>query len=159
MSKPKRAIERVASNPSSPKPNVEQQAPGSTKSNADTELIKQIREFTAFSGPLPPPQILESYNKIIPNSAERLLTMVELQSEHRRLCEVKSLDAQIAITTRGQILAFVLSILGFGSALFCAYLGESTTASILGGGTLLGLASIFIKGYREKKSESVESKK
>jgi uncharacterized membrane protein len=77
--------------------------------------------------------------------------MTELQAEHRRLSEIKSLDAKIRIARRGQIFAFLLSLVGFGSALFCAYIGESITASILGGSSLLGLASIFVKGQRDKK--------
>jgi uncharacterized membrane protein len=32
---------------------------------------------TYFAGPLPPPQILEKYNSIVPGSAERIIKMAE----------------------------------------------------------------------------------
>ncbi len=35
---------------------------------------------TMFQGPLPPPELLEAYNKIIPNGAERIVAMAEKQS-------------------------------------------------------------------------------
>lgn len=158
MSKQKQPIAKSGPPSSTPsKSSIENT--DSNKVKSTTEIFEQILEVSSISGPLPPPQILEAYDRIIPQSAERLLRLVELQSEHRRFCEVKSLEAQIAISKRGQILAFVLSLVGFGSALFTAHIGESTVASILGGGTLLGLASIFIRGYREKKAEVSASKK
>jgi uncharacterized membrane protein len=66
MSKSKPAIQKGVSKSSPAKPNAEQPHLEATTSSAKRDLIKQIREFSAFSGPLPPPQILESYNKIIP---------------------------------------------------------------------------------------------
>jgi len=116
-------------------------------------LAQQIREVSTFSGPLPPPEILEHYNRIIPNSADRLLKIVELQSEHRRTCEAKGLDAGISIAKRGQILAFVLSLVGFGTAILCAYLDQPVPSTVIGGGTLIGLASLFIKGRTHKRFE------
>ncbi len=159
MRKPKQPIDKSGLPPAtSSKAPVENTH--SPKIKSTTEIFEQILQVSSISaGPLPPPQILEAYEKIVPQSAERLLKMVELQSEHRRLCETRSLEAQIAISKRGQFFAFLLSLIGFGSAIFTAYLGESTVASILGGGTLLGLASIFIKGYREKKAELSANKK
>ena len=35
----------------------------------------------AFSGPLPPPEILKKYDEIIPNGAERLMRMAEREQE------------------------------------------------------------------------------
>ena len=42
-----------------------------------------IKTSSAFSGPLPPPTILNKYNEIIENGAERIMKMAENQSEHR----------------------------------------------------------------------------
>lgn len=114
-------------------------------------IAQQIREFSTFSGPLPPPEAVEHYNKIIPNGADRLLKMVESQSEHRRDCEKISLNANISIAKRGQFLAFLLSLVGFGIAGLCAYFQQPVPSTVIGGGTLLGLASLFIKGYSIKK--------
>jgi uncharacterized membrane protein len=116
-------------------------------------LRAKIQEISAFSGPLPPPEILDRYNAIIPNGADRLLRLVELQSEHRRSCEATNLNSSISIAKRGQLFAFILSLFGLFSAIFCAYIRQPVPSSIIGGGTLLGLASLFIKGRRQNKTE------
>ena len=33
-----------------------------------------------YSGPLPPPQMLEQYNRAVPNGAERIMAMAEKQA-------------------------------------------------------------------------------
>lgn len=40
-----------------------------------------------FSGPLPPPEILESYEKTLPGAADRIFTMAEKEQEHRQKIE------------------------------------------------------------------------
>src|SRR5689334_10136460 len=37
----------------------------------------------SFSGPIPPPALLERYNDIIPDGANRIMQMAEQQSTHR----------------------------------------------------------------------------
>jgi len=86
-------------------------------------------------------------------SQAQILRLVELQSEHRRTGETKSLDASIAITKRGQLLAFLLSLAGFSTAILCAYLNQPVPSTVIGGGTLIGLAALFIKGYTHKRCE------
>ena len=38
---------------------------------------------TEWSGPLPPPQILQRYEEIVPGAADRILKMTEKQMNHR----------------------------------------------------------------------------
>jgi uncharacterized membrane protein len=78
----------------------------SEKQISSGEIISKIQGISAFSGPLPPPEVLEHYNKIIPNGADRLLKMVEWHAEHRRAYLMKGLEASISITKRGQLFAF-----------------------------------------------------
>ncbi len=42
------------------------------------------------SGPLPPPEILENYNNILPGSAEHIIKMAETQQLHRHTLETKT---------------------------------------------------------------------
>jgi uncharacterized membrane protein len=52
------------------------------------EEIKSIVHAAAveeqFSGPIPHPNILESYNRILPGAAERILSMAEEEQKHRQ---------------------------------------------------------------------------
>jgi len=42
-----------------------------------------VLEEKFFSGPLPHPEILRSYNDVIPGSGERIMKVFEKQQEHR----------------------------------------------------------------------------
>jgi len=57
------------------------------------ELAEEVVSFVAasFSGPLPPPETLEKYSRIIPNGEERIMVMAEEQSQHRRELEKTAL--------------------------------------------------------------------
>jgi uncharacterized membrane protein len=44
-------------------------------------------EAEHFEGPLPHPKILHAYNDILPGAAERILNLLEKQSEHRQSME------------------------------------------------------------------------
>lgn len=63
-----------------------------------------------FSGPLPPPEILEHYNQILPGAAERIIRMAEQQGEHRRSLEKTAIEANATAEKRGPILGFILAM-------------------------------------------------
>ncbi len=65
---------------------------------------------TSFSGPLPPPNILEGYEKIIPGAADRIITMAEKQSNHRQSLENIIIRSNTRNESIGMWLAFILTI-------------------------------------------------
>jgi len=40
-------------------------------------MMMKAAQAYSFSGPLPPPEILEKYNQVVPGLAERIITMAE----------------------------------------------------------------------------------
>jgi uncharacterized membrane protein len=83
-----------------------------------------------WSGPLPPPGALEQFNQIIPNGAERIMRMVELEQEHRIKYEDDGLKATIRDTKRGHWLGGAISIVAVCASAFTAYIGAHPTVSI-----------------------------
>ena len=70
------------------------------------ENKRQIRLTAAcqsFSGPIPHPDILEHYEKIVPRAAERILAMAEEDAKHRQL-ENNALNLTANGRSRGQYL-------------------------------------------------------
>lgn len=52
--------------------------PGITISEAKKEELSELVEYTItkkFSGPLPPPEILEHYNHVVKDGAERIVSI------------------------------------------------------------------------------------
>ena len=90
----------------------------------------------AFSGPLPHPSLLEQYNKVIPNAAERILRMAEQEGEHRHYIERELVDAQASQLKMGSIFAFVL---GMTTVVACdCWVWSGGLAVASGGGAMDG---------------------
>jgi uncharacterized membrane protein len=83
-----------------------QQIPHQT---TERELLIQASS-SSFSGPIPPPELLERYNDVIPNGAERIMVMAERQSAHREALEARVINGNVANQTRGSIFGFILSL-------------------------------------------------
>src|SRR5438552_14400200 len=63
--------------------------------------------FSRFSGPIPSPETLSQYDKIVPGAANRIIQMAETQAEHRRQLEDRTSRSQIRQSSRGQWMALV----------------------------------------------------
>lgn len=83
-----------------------------------------------WSGPLPPPAALEHFNQIIPNGAERIMTMVEQEQAHRIKYESSGLEATIADTRRGHWLGSIISLAAVAGSIFTAYIGAPAAVSV-----------------------------
>lgn len=94
--------------------------PGSSSSNL--QLLAKVSH--SFSGPLPPPSMLEKYEQISPGLSRCIFSLAEGESLHRHFMEKglleveqKNATAECALALRGQIFAFVLALalIGFGA--------------------------------------------
>jgi uncharacterized membrane protein len=112
----------------------------------------------SFSGPLPSPEILQQYNNVLENGAERVVTMAENQSKHRMSLEDFAIKRQIIQSGRGQIFGFILALICISSTVFLALKGHENLAIALGTSTVIGLASIFVLGkiFQSKDKEESE---
>ena len=116
------------------------------------ELVLEVTRITAFSGPIPPPAILQGYEDVIEGGAERILAMAEKQSKHRQEIEKEVITKQLGQSSRGQIFGFLLALIGFGLGTLLAAWGNTGLAGILFTTTIIGLVSIFVIGKRAKNS-------
>lgn len=119
-----------------------------------TQVEAYAAEFH-YSGPLPHPRDLEKYNEIIPDGANRIMVMAEKQQEHRFKLEEKAVSAQVKQSGIGQVFGLVVCLVGLGISALLGLYGHELASGILGGGGLVGLASVFVVGKnRQRKSLS-----
>jgi len=108
------------------------------------------------AGGFPDPGVLGAYEKVLPGSADRLLKAFETQAEHRRKMEADTL----ALTTRnirvGQLCGLVIGLVCVLSGATIAALGNEWSGSIIGGGGVIGLVSVFVAGHVAKKPTASE---
>src|ERR1041385_2142023 len=94
-----------------------------TESQIKPEL-NSLASFSSYSGPIPPPNHLAQYEKMIPGIAKRFLEEPRLEAEQRRALENKMVDAQINLGNRGQVMACILAstcVVGSFAAIFSGH--------------------------------------
>ena len=105
-----------------------------------------VHQSASFEGPMPPPAILEGYERLVPGAAERILAMAESDTKHQHAIEFAALNAAEGEVKRGQIFAFVIGLAALLASMFALYMGSPAVAGIIGGTTVVGLVSVFIVG-------------
>ena len=117
----------------------------------DVEEVVRTVVSQSFSGPIPPPETLAGYAAAGPDIPDRIVKMAESQQKHRQELEAKSVEASINVDKRGQNYALTVSISIIAGALYLIGIGKEIYGAILFGGTLIGLASVFINGRKKGK--------
>jgi len=141
--------ENAPTPPNPPRSESSQGAPRKTVAAVSTEFV----------GPLPPPAMLDGYNQIIPDGANRIMRMAESEAEHRRSIEKEVLAIQKEDLRReraerrlGQIFAFVLCTIAILAGVYGVTQSSGPAGQIAGGvvgvGGLASLVIAFITGSR-----------
>jgi uncharacterized membrane protein len=107
----------------------------------------------SFSGPLPPPEVLERYNQILPGAAERIITMAESQHQHRQGLEDHVVHSNVDAQKLGTILGFIVAMTVVLGGMYLVHEGKSVAglAAIV---TALGsLVGVFLYSKREQQKD------
>lgn len=118
--------------------------------------VKLQGTYTEISGPVPPPQILQHYNDVIPDAAERIMRMAEKQSNHRIELEGRVIKSDIIKSYTGMFLATTIAIYGLYIAKEIAINGNPWAAGIIAALDLGGLISVAIYNGAIQKKERDE---
>lgn len=122
-----------------------------------TEPIKQqppkssaaiVQVASAFSGPIPPPNILKQYDDIVPGAADRILKMAEQQSAHRQRLEVKAVDSMDFNAKLGTISGLIVALIFAIVATYCIYKGANLIGLAMVIGDITGLLFAYLYGKR-----------
>ena len=106
-----------------------------------------------FSGPLPPPSVLEHYNNIHPSAAKRIIIMAEKQAAHRQKLETKALDSGSRDSLLGLIFGLIIGLAAIGGGVLGMIKGAETGGGILSGLGLVSLVGVFVYGTRQRQKE------
>ena len=125
------------------------------KREAVIRVARQISKF--HSGPLPDPDTLRAYAKLIPNGAERIMGLVESESRHRHAQETRLVACETQRISRGQWMAFVLTLLLTAAGLYLGIAGHDWLAAGLFTTTIGAVVTIFVLGNRARVSGGEKS--
>jgi uncharacterized membrane protein len=78
------------------------------------------------------------------------MRMAENQSNHRIKIENEVVIGRVKQSGRGQTYGLIIVFFTIGSSVALALLGHETVACVIGGGTVVSLATVFVLGKREQ---------
>lgn len=117
------------------------------------ELVRSLVLREEYSGPIAHPRIIAGYEKFLPGSADRILSMAEEQQRHRFNMEdqhqLGAFQREKRAMDRGFILAILLMVLS-GVAI---YLGSDLVGFGLVATSIGSLAGVFLYGHRSSRNE------
>lgn len=126
------------------------------------DAMVRIERSSSFAGPLPHPGLYGGYEKVLPGSANRILTMAEKQldcdSEVRKMEQKTNSEIVKGVNSaqkRGQYLGFVIVVIVAGLAAGMSYLGHEAIG-ITFVGAMASVAAVFSlrKWPKDKNSKS-----
>ena len=124
----------------------------------EAKKISILSRMEKFSGPLPPPVILEHYNKIIPDGANRILKLVEQQQTHRHHLEKTVIEGDVKRSDRGLILGFIIAlVISVGGMILIAIGCDISGLSLILGG-IVTLTGIFVYSKKVRKQDLEDHK-
>lgn len=119
------------------------------------QLEAKVRSFRseAFSGPIPPPEILLGYEQACPGAANRIIRMAENQSGHRQKLETKVVSSNISNEKTGMYYAYILTFLFMVIGAGLLYFDKPTAGYFaLFGPSVLHAGNYIYRKYSEKDS-------
>lgn len=125
------------------------QAVQSPQNRADSHLL-HVSETREFSGPIPPPEVLEKYDRIHSGAANRIIVMAENEANHRHDMEQLIVKNQYREARIGQFCALAIGIAAIIAGAVTAIMGSAISGAIIGGGGVIGLVSVFVLGRAGK---------
>lgn len=113
----------------------------------------RVSQQYSFSGPLPPPEVLERYNQAMPGLAERIISMAEQQAKHRQQLETTVVNSNAFVQKVGPFLGFIVAMTAVGGGIYLILQGKDGygLAAIIG--ALASLAGVFIYGKKKQRTE------
>lgn len=103
---------------------------------------------TTTDAPLLPVEQIARLKEIAPDKVEWVFSQTEIESRDRR-SENRRINTMMFVERMaGLVFALLIAIVGLGSAVYLSLNGHDVTASVLGGGTLVGLVTAFIAGKK-----------
>lgn len=114
----------------------------------------------AWSGPLPPPEILQQYDAVAPGAANRILVMAENRQLDRiemnkaaSAREDKILDSAVSQSKRGLWFAFISTLIIIGVGTFLILLDKEVLGLAVILTPLATLAGVFVYATETRKAE------
>lgn len=119
-------------------------------SEQDEDEEQRLTHVAEWQGPLPPPSILNQFNQVVDNGAERIFSAWERETKHRHSLESRDLTGTTLDAILGKIFAFLFVVTALGVCAYAVYREAEWVAAALGAGVIGSVVWAFVKVNRPK---------
>ena len=114
-----------------------------------------------YHGPLPHPEHLERYERVLSGAADRIIRMAEKEQSHRQKLESGVITWNAAEDILGRVSGLLVSIGFIVGAVVCAYLDQPLVGVAMVGAGAAGIITALVRGREETEETQapVQSKK
>lgn len=103
-----------------------------------------VSHSTSFHGPIPPPALLGEYEQMMPGLGEHIVTMAELEGNHRR-----TIENRLVLLSEGGLLAATMVALVIATGAMLLIWQDKTIGGLAAPVTaLVALVTVYIVGGR-----------
>jgi len=106
------------------------------------------------SGPLPDPEILAGYEKVMPGAAERIFKMAETEQHERHLMAYREHRVKSVATLLGQILAFLMGMTGIVGGVYLVARDKSLAGFSVFITSLAALCAVYLYNRHDQQSDN-----
>jgi len=118
--------------------------PAAASREAIVHIVREEVRAELFSGPLPHPETLAGYERVLPGAAHRLFTRWEDQGQHRQKLEDFTIKSDAKRSDDGLKWGVALEISSLGVALILGITDHELASAAIGGAGILGLGATTI---------------
>lgn len=122
--------------------------PGNRHTSAKANKDGLVVSSTTTDSPLLPIEQIARLKELVPERVDWVFVQTELESVGRRAENRRINTMMFAERMAGLVFALLVAGAGLGAAVYLAMNGHEVPASIIGGGTLVGLVTAFIAGRK-----------
>ncbi|WP_165865637.1 DUF2335 domain-containing protein [Vallicoccus soli] len=98
------------------------------------------------TGPLPSPDAVQRYEQVLPGAADRIMKLLESQSEHRMDMETALVEGALRTERLGQVFGLGIVVLVFAVSAWLIDGGHGISGTVLGVTDLVALIAVFLRG-------------
>lgn len=112
-----------------------------------------IAEQISYAGPIPPPSLLEEFDKVIPNGADRIMIMAEKQLSHRHKLEASVVKANNRDSLIGVISASAIGLSAIIGGIILIALDKSLEAFGVIIPSIATLVGVYLHGNKRDRDD------
>lgn len=129
-----------------------QPVPGSTSGPRKLHtVVSSSTEISSWDAPIPPPEVFQAIEDIIPGGAERLLKAFEKETDHRHLLERRKQLLPFIDLTVARTFALIFAAGCLAAVVHAVNNNAPWTATVISGALVLAGINAFLRLQKPKK--------